>query len=275
MSGPTLREPHESGDWDALRYDRVSNPQVAWGRRVIVRLAPQPGERILDLGCGTGRLTAEIGPLVPGGVVVGLDPSARMLRVASQAARASMAGERTAPIRLVRGDGVALPFRPSFDALYSAATLHWIADHTRVFRSAFAVLRPGGRLVAQCGGGRNLERLYTRAARLMGVAPYTRYFRGWLDPWHFALPDETRRTLETAGFIHINVWLEASPVPFEDAEAYAEFIRCVCVRHHLERLPPSLHGGFVSELTAAAGSDAPPFTLDYWRLNIDARRPPA
>ena len=262
-------------DWDAARYDRISDPQVEWGRRVIARLAPQPHERILDLGCGTGRLTAEIAS--PRGVLVGLDRSDAMLLVAksSLSTPAVATGTGRRPACFVRGDGAALPFNGSFDAVFSTATLHWIDDHDAVFRSVFAALGEGGRLVAQCGGGPNLQRLYTRAARLMHVPAYAPFFSGWRDPWHFALPDATTARLRGAGFVDVNVWLESTPATFPTAAAFAEFISCVCVRHHLERLPPDLRGGYAAELTTMAEEDDPAFTLDYWRLNIDARRPRA
>ena len=93
-------------DWDAARYDRVSNPQLEWGRRVIARLAPAPGERVLDLGCGTGRLTVEIAVAVPDGLVVGLDPSAAMLDVARQAAPAVTSTVRSGGLRFVRGNRI-------------------------------------------------------------------------------------------------------------------------------------------------------------------------
>jgi trans-aconitate 2-methyltransferase len=262
-------------DWDATRYDRVSDPQVGWGRRVISRLAPRAGERVLDLGCGTGRLTAEIAAAVPGGFVLGLDRSETMLKVAAEALPAVAGYLPTGRLHLVRGDGAALPFADAFDAVFSAATLHWIADHDAVFRSVFSALRHGGRVVAQCGGGRNLERLYARAAALQCKAPYAPFFVGWEDPWHFAAPDPTREALGRAGFVDVTTSLEAAPVTFDDAATFSEFIGCVCVRHHLARLPGDLTTGFLHELTQAAGSDSPPLTLDYWRLNIDARRPSA
>jgi trans-aconitate 2-methyltransferase len=259
-------------DWDAARYDRVSDPQVEWGRRVLARLAPRPGERILDLGCGTGRLTQELAASARGGVVTGVDLSAAMLVVASRSAPET--GDQGAGrMRWVRGDGAALPFLASFDAVFSTATLHWIPDHAAVFRGVRQALNPGGRFVAQCGGGRNLERLYTRAAGLMSDPRFARCFPGWRDPWNFALPDPTRAALDDNGFDAVDVWLEASPVTFADAETYAEFVSCVCLRHHLERLPPELRDPFVEALAGQAAHDDPPFTLDYWRLNIDARRP--
>jgi trans-aconitate 2-methyltransferase len=262
-------------DWDAARYDRVSAPQLEWGRNVIARLAPLPGERILDLGCGTARLTVEIATAVGGGWVIGLDPSAAMLAVARQTAPALTSTVTEGSLSFVRGSGASLPFAGAFDAVFSNATLHWIADHDSVFRSVFAALRPGGRFVAQCGGGANLAQLYSRAASLMREAMFARFFGGWRNPWHFVLPDATRPALLRAGFGVIDASLEEAPVTFGDSDEYSEFIECVCVRHHLQHLPQDLHADFLSRLTDAARCDDPALTLDYWRLNIHARRPAA
>ena len=240
----------------------------------MARLAPQASEHILDLGCGTARLTAEVAGLAPGGLVVGLDPSEAMLGVAAGTIQTA-GSPSSARLQFVRGDGTALPFASSVDAVFSTATLHWIADHDAAFGNVFTALRPGGRFVAQCGGGANLLRLYTRAADLMRLEAFSRFFGGWRDPWHFASADDTRAALVRAGFSDVRVWLESTPAVFRDAATYAEFISCVCIRHHLARLPMELHGDFASELTQSAGADDPPFTLDYWRLNIDARRPAA
>ena len=220
-------------------------------------------------------------------MVLGLDRSEAMLLVAARNVPTPAAAGRArnvrggvvagsnGKLRFLRADGSALPLAGSVDAVFSTATLHWIGDHDAVFRSVFDALGAGGRFVSQCGGGRNLSRLYGRAADLMRAPAYAPFFDGWRDPWHFAFPDETRAALERAGFEEIEVWLESAPAAFPDAATYAEFIRCVCIRHHLARLPPSLHDGFASELTRAAASDNPPLTLDYWRLNITARRPAA
>lgn len=256
-------------DWDASRYHRLSDPQLDWGRKVLERLAPGPGERILDLGCGTGRLTTEIAAW-PGALVTGLDRSAAML---SQARGLTPApGERGQTPAYVRGDGAALPFVKAFDAVFSAATFHWIPDHDRLFASVHAALRPGGRLVAQCGGGPNLRRLLERTHALMDTPAYREHFPGWSDPWNFAYPDETRARLEHAGFTAVETWLEESPTTMPASTAFADFISCVCVRHHVDKLPAGQRERFVGELTELASHDDPPFTLDYWRLNILARK---
>jgi trans-aconitate 2-methyltransferase len=253
-------------DWDAARYHRISDPQLAWGRAVAARLQPAAGERILDIGCGTGRLTAEIAAQ-PGIRVVGLDRSAAMLQEAAKHA----AGLRPRPL-YVHGDGAALPFVETFDAVFSAATFHWIPDHDRLFASVSAALKRGGRFIAQAGGAGNLDRLYGRARQLMGSARYAEHFVSWREPSHFENVANTEARLRRAGFTDINVSLVIAPVPFENPDRYAEFVAAVCLRHHLHRLPEAERDGFMHEITARALADDPPLTLDYWRLNIAARK---
>jgi trans-aconitate 2-methyltransferase len=261
-------------DWDAAKYHRISDPQLAWGRAVAARLAPVAGERILDVGCGTGRLTEEIAG-VPGVAVVGLDASAAMLTEANRRAKprgqTPVVGLHTFPA-YVQGDGSALPFTAAFDAVFSNATFHWVSDHDRLFQSVYRVLKPGGRLVAQCGGAGNLRRLYGRARILMAGSRYASYYAGWVDPVRFEGIDATEARLEAAGFIGIDVTLVPAPTPFDAPERFAEFIASVCLRHELARLPPDLRDPFIDELTILAAADEAPLTLDYWRLNLTARK---
>jgi trans-aconitate 2-methyltransferase len=254
-------------DWDAAKYHRISDPQLAWGRAVAARLAPAAGERILDLGCGTGRLTEEIAQL-PGIFVVGFDYSEAMLK---QVRRKDSQANGALPV-YVRGDGAALPFARAFDAVFSAAVFHWIPDHDQLFRSVYDALKPAGRLVAQCGGAGNLDRLYGRARRLMGSVLYRDHFTGWRDYNHFENVRDTERRLDRAGFSDIDVSLVSSPVTFGSAESFTEFTSAVCLRHHLDRLPADARGPFLSEIATQAAGDDPPLTLDYWRLNISARK---
>jgi trans-aconitate 2-methyltransferase len=261
-------------DWDAAKYHRISDPQLAWGRAVAERLSLAAGERILDLGCGTGRLTAELAQK-PGITVVGLDRSAAMLQQArgqTGVRRGSDGGQTAGRPFYVRADGAALPFIDAFDVIFSAATFHWIPDHDRLFHSLFDALKPGGRVVAQCGGDRNLDRLYGRARVLMNSADYGRYFSGWTSFNHFENVDDTERRLKSAGFKDIEVSLVISPVTFDGTEAFTEFVAAVCLRHHLDRLPADERGEFLRRIASQAIDDDPPLTLDYWRLNIFARK---
>ncbi len=257
-------------EWDAARYHRISDPQMAWGRRVMARIAPQPGERILDIGCGTGRLTEEMVAARPA-LVVGLDLSGPMLAEASARQTANDETGRAA-VQYVRGAGEALPFAGAFDAVFSNATLHWVPDHERLFGSIHAALRPGGRLVAQCGGVGNLARLYGRARVLREDRRFMRFYEGWRDPWRFEGVDATRARLDGAGFVECVVWLEEAPTPFDGAAAFSEFAGAVCLRHDLARLTAPMQAAWLAEITAMAAADDPPFTLDYCRLNIAARK---
>jgi trans-aconitate 2-methyltransferase len=248
-------------DWDAERYHRVSDPQRGWGLRVLERLAPHAGERILDIGCGTGRLTSEVAARAPGTRVAGVDRSWSMVAEAHR-----HAGGFT----LAQADATRLPFGDrTFDAVFSTATFHWVPDHAALFAEIHRVLSPGGRLVAQAGGGPNLARLHARATRL-AARDYPAAFETWDDPWTFAGVDDTVSRLEAAGFSGVRVWLEEAPTIFADAAPYREFVSTVCLRHHLARLAATDRDRFMQVIAEQAAVDDPPYTLDYWRLNIDA-----
>jgi trans-aconitate 2-methyltransferase len=156
--------------------------------------------------------------------------------------------------------------------VFSAAVFHWIHDHAALFRSIVTALKPGGRLVAQCGGDGNLAILRGRAQRLM-KGRFAPFFEDWIEPTFYADVESTKGRLAAAGFVDCEVWLETAPVSFDQAERYKQFIATVCVRHQVARLPARDRDVFLYELTAAAAGDSPPLTLDYWRLNIAARRP--
>jgi trans-aconitate 2-methyltransferase len=225
---------------------------------------------VLDVGCDTGRLTEKLLDRLPRGRVLAIDQSSNMVQVARDFLRPS----RGAQIQLAIADASALPVHGQADAIFSTATFHWVLDHPRLFRSLFAALKPGGRLVAQCGGGANLARIHHRLDALRSDAEFARYFESWRDPWEFANAESTSRRLKDAGFVEVATSLESSPVIFPDAESFATFITNVICRPYLAYLPdPSLRNRLIARVTEQASRDKPPFELDYWRLNMDARRP--
>lgn len=253
-------------DWNASVYHRVSEPQFEWGLSVLSRLILAGDEHVLDVGCGTGRLTAQLAARVPRGRVVATDRSPSMVDRAASLLR---------PLRVpvVRADATRLPFSAAFDVVFSTATFHWVLDHDALFSSIRQALRPGGRLHAQCGGGPNLARLRSRAGALMTSSRFSSHFHGWRDSWLFSDPGETAVRLRQEGFEDITTSLEAAPASFAGAEAFQTFVDHVCLRPYLDRLPDTLRKPFSDELVNRAASDNPPFTLDYWRLNLSARRP--
>lgn len=259
-----------SREWNSSEYHRLSGPQVSWGKKVLARLHLRGDESLLDAGCGTGRLTAELLQALPNGRVVGLDVSQNMLRSAREHLRPQF-GER-APV--VAADLRDLPFESAFDGIVSTAAFHWVPDHDRLFRGLYRALRPGGWLQAQCGGGPNIARLRERMAALAASPRYAPFLQSFPSPWLFQDAEGAADTLGRAGFIEIQTGLEPAPAAMEDRRHYMEFVRTVIVRVHLDRLPhPDLQDQYVSQLADQAATDDPPFLLDYWRLNLSARKP--
>lgn len=257
-------------DWNAAVYHRVSNPQLDWGLPILARLPLLGHETVVDVGCGTGRLTEKLIERLPRGRVVAVDQSGNML----ETAREYLAPRYPRQVSFVRADAAALPFARAADAIFSTATFHWVLDHDRLFRSLFAVLRPRGRLVAQCGGVNNLAVVHARCERLMAEPPFAPHFSRWTHPWEFADARTTARRLAAAGFLEVETDVHPSPVPFTDAGAYREFVEHVICRPHLAFLPDdALRRRFMDRLVAEAALDSPPFELDYTRLNLRARKP--
>ena len=242
-------------DWDARTYDRIADPMTRWGAAVLDRLPLAGDERVLDAGCGSGRVTELLAERLPHGQVVALDGSAAMVEAARE--RLAAFGDR---IEYIVADlGEAIPLEGAVDAVLSTATFHWVPDHDALFANLAAVLRPGGRLVAQCGGVGNI-------ASVQRVLASTG--DGWLGPVHFETPMATVGRLDAAGFVDIECWLTDEPTRFEPGEPFETYLRTVVLGAHLERLPPDEHDAFVHEVA----SRLPEPLIDYVRLNIVARR---
>ena len=254
-------------DWDADAYQRVSSPQVGWGLSVLSRLELTGGETVVDAGCGTGRLTAELLERLPDGRVIGLDISASMLEVAKRELGPRFAGR----VHFAQCDLVNGCLARTVDVVFSTATFHWVLDHPRLFRELHGMLVSGGRLAAQCGGGPNLATVHTRAMALLKTRRFVRHLAAWKDPWEFADARTTEERLLAAGFTDVETWLETAPTPMAGAAAFAEFAETVVLRPYIALLPDeSLRSEFIQELTDQFAKDDPPFVFDYWRLNISA-----
>ncbi len=248
---------HLPRDWDAATYDRVAEPMTRWGSAVLDRLPLRGDETVLDAGCGSGRVTEQLAERLPDGRVIALDASASM--VAEAGRRLARFGDRVTYLVADLGQPFALPGRAPADAILSTATFHWVADHDALFRNLAAVLRPGGRLVAQCGGFGNIASIQAILATIGD---------GWLGDVHFETPEATTSRLEAAGFIDVETWLQPEPTRFEPGESFEAYLRTVVLGSHLARLPEREHDAFVRNV--AEGIADP--VIDYVRLNIAARR---
>jgi trans-aconitate methyltransferase len=257
-------------EWNAESYHRVSAPQTEWGRRVLSRLSVRGDERVIDAGCGTGRLTGELLAMLPRGRLVAIDRSWNMLLTA----RANLRPDYGSRVSFVRVELPPLPFNDWADLVFSTATFHWVLDHAALFREVFMALRRGGRLFAQCGGGPNLADAHRLADEVMQMELFAKHFQNWSGVWEFSSAEEAAIRMRDAGFVEVETSLEPAPTTLADEDSYREFVTTVIYNPHLARLPEGpLRAAFVDEITARAARQEPPFTLDYWRLNLRGTKP--
>jgi trans-aconitate 2-methyltransferase len=244
-------------DWDAARYERLAAPLTAMGAEVLDRLVLRGDETVLDAGCGTGNVTRVLHERLPHGRVIAVDAAPSMV----EQARKLLPDE----VEVRQADLLELALDEPVDAVLSTATFHWIGDHDRLFANLHAVLEPGGRLVAQCGGDGNVAEVKQAGFDVAGRPPYAEHFAGWTGDWNFATPEHTERRLRAAGFSDVWCWLTRVDVDPGDPAGY---LGAICLGSFLARLPEELREPFVAEALERLPD---PLEIHYVRLNILAR----
>jgi trans-aconitate 2-methyltransferase len=246
-------------EWDAQTYDKVSDPQYQWGLEVLDRLQLEGDEYVMDAGCGSGRVTEKLLQKLPDGRVICVDASEQMIEKARETL-----GDRA---DYLVTDLAELEVNDSVDVIFSTATFHWLPDHDRLFSRLHAATRPGGRLVAQCGGAGNVAEHARNIVTVATGPEFVEHFEGMSIMWNFATPEETEERLRNAGFDEVRCWLENKPV--QPSDPYA-FTTTVTMGPHLARLPEEKRRRFAE---AVLELEDDPLTLNYVRLNIEANRP--
>ncbi len=246
-------------DWDGRTYDRISAPMEAMAMPVLDRLELDGDETVVDAGCGSGRVTQVLRERVPRGRVIAVDGSPTMLA----AARERLGDDR---VSYVEADLTRLALGERADALISTATFHWVQDQAALYRALHGVLRPGGRLVAQCGGEGNIARVRSGIAEVIAADPELRARLAGYDPWTFLGPGRAAEHLRAAGFGEVRCWLEDWPVETRQGH---EWLRTINLGSHVDHIGDEvLAERFVAGVHEALGGD--PLTLRYVRLNVDA-----
>jgi trans-aconitate 2-methyltransferase len=242
-------------DWRGDSYDRISAPHAAMGAPALDRLILDGNERVLDAGCGSGRLTEQLLERLPDGHVIALDGSASML--AEAARRLERFAGRVTYVQADLGRSP-LPIDGPVDAVMSTATFHWILDHDALFEGLAGALRPGGQLSFQCGGEGNAAGIIA-AAHDQGVETAQHF--------HMAGPEETLARLEVHGFSDARAWLEPQTIAFGSREDMIDYIVTPYLRPATGLPDEELHrlaGAMVDRLGVLA--------IDYVRLNVTARK---
>ena len=245
--------------WDPANYARHARFVSDLGSAVVELLAPRPGDRILDLGCGDGALTKKLVDL--GCEVVAVDSSAAQIEAA-----------RNLGLDAHTMNAEALPFREEFDAVFSNAVLHWIKNADVMIASVYRSIKPGGRFVAECGGYGCVHKVRTalvQALNRRGIEGEARV------PWYFPTPGDYATRLERAGFRVDNIALIPRPTPLPgDIIGWLETF----AQSFLEGFPSAAREEYLQEVRAALEPQLREsngtWVADYVRLRFAATKAP-
>lgn len=229
--------------WNALDYEKSSSAQQKWAREMISQLDLQGNERILDVGCGDGKVTAEIAALVPRGSVVGIDSSEAMIDLA----RTRYPEEAFPNLQFLHADARQLPFQNEFTVVFSNAVLHWIEDHLSVLRGISQSLQLGGKILLQMGGKGNGSEIFSVVEAMVQSSDWRTYFADFSFPYFFYSPQEYQPWLKATGLEPKRVQLIPKDMTHQGAVELAGWIRSTWLPY-TQRLPESMREPFVTEL---------------------------
>jgi len=226
--------------WDPKTYMKSSSAQKKWAEELLSKVSIRGEERVLDIGCGDGKITAQISRLVPRGSVVGLDNSLEMLRFA----RSRFPAEEWPNLQFEQGDARDLPYDNQFDLILSFAALHWIFDHRPVLAGIRRSLRRKGLVYLQFGGRGNAADVLDIAGELIAEEKWSRYFEGFGFPYAFYGPEEYRAWLDTSGLKTIRLELLQKDMVQRGGEGLASWIASTWLPY-LERVPEEMRSDFI------------------------------
>jgi trans-aconitate methyltransferase len=291
-----------TAEWNAADYAANSAVQQTWARELIAQLNLRGDEHVLDVGCGDGKVTAEIARAVPRGSAIGADASAPMIEFARRtfprskvpnlefricdARKISLAalfpgalasrrrvlsvpsGRRRSQIY---GEGA----EPApFDIVFSNAALHWVDDHRAFLRGAASVLHSGGRLVVSCGGKGNAQDVFVALRPEMRLKRWRGFFRRLEKPYFFHSPVDYEKWLPRFGFKSRGVELSSKDAVYDGRDGFAAWLRTTWLPY-IQRVPENLREGFIAAvtdryITRHPLDDAGRVHVRMMRLEIDA-----
>jgi trans-aconitate 2-methyltransferase len=246
-----------SYNWNAEDYQQNSAAQQQWACELIAKLALTGSEDVLDLGCGDGKVTAEIADRLPNGTVIGIDNSSSMIALARQ----QYPARRYPNLTFELMDARELGFENQFDVVFSNAVLHWIKDHRLVVEGLFKSLKPKGKILLQMGAKDGVSLYLSVLDQIMLLPEWKSYFQNFEFPYGFMGVEEYEVMLLAAGFqiqrveliakdaLHANKekfkgWIRTTWLPYTERVPEGEreqFIELIATKY-LEKKPPDADG---------------------------------
>jgi len=259
--------------WNAQDYAKNSQNQFQWAQELIPKLQLKGNEALLDIGCGDGKITAELARYLPKGKAVGIDSSKNMIDLAEK----NFPAKDYPNLSFQVMDARKLTFQNEFDRAFSNAALHWVLDQTSVLKGVQRSLKSGGKLLFQMAGKGNAKDILSIIEQLMQLEPWNQYFRGMTFPYGFYDAEEYRAFLESADLIADRIELFPKDMKHQGAEGLAGWVRTTWLPF-TDKLPEALKAKFVSEIVdrylKEHSSDANEVVhIGMIRIEIQAHKP--
>ena len=248
-----------STTWNASLYDQKHDFVSKFGESLVEVLTPKEGERILDVGCGTGDLASEI--TAQGATVVGTDTSEEMILAAKQ---------KYPMIEFSTQDATAMHFANEFDAVFSNAALHWMKQQDKVIQNVYNALKPGGRFVAEMGGHGNIASIV--GALQQSMIELNDPYNEELFPWVFPTIEEYQTLLENASFKVETIHLYKRPTPLQGEDGLRNWLKMFSF-NILQQLSDDKKEQVYVKCEALLKPnyyDGKEWIVDYWRLRFVA-----
>jgi trans-aconitate methyltransferase len=226
--------------WDAAAYAANSEIQLTWARELIARLSLRGREHVMDVGCGDGKITAEIGAQLPRGSVTGVDISSQMIDFA----RANHPGGAIQNLHFKVMDARALSSPLPVDFIFSNAALHWVDDQENFLRSAASILKTGGRLVLSCGGKGNAHDVFLAMRPILRRQRWREFFRDLKMPYFFYPLASYQTWLARANFQIQRLELVPTDTAYEATTGFANWLRITWLPY-VQRVPASARDEFI------------------------------
>ena len=258
--------------WDAVDYARSSTVQQRWARELLAKLNLEDSERLLDLGCGDGKVTTEIASMLPNGTVIGVDNSAEMIELAQSRFHATEYPNLSFQVV----DALNLNFDHEFDVVFSNAVLHWVADHASVLRGVANALKPNGRILLQMGGRGNATQVIAVMDQVRSMSEWCDYFVGFQFPYSFYGAEEYAEWLPQTGFVPVRVELIPKDMAQVDRLAFEGWLRTTWLPY-IRRVEKERQQEFLNQvvdlyLTANPPSSDGVVHVQMMRLEVEAKK---
>lgn len=217
--------------WDAEKYDSVKAPQIDAGKELIAMAGIRETDSVLDIGCGTGKLTIELARLASRGNVVGIDPSEEMLE------KALAVSSGVENLRFVKTGAQSIDFVDCFDFAFSNSALQWVKEQAEAIRRTYRSLKRGGRIAFQLPARDFCIEFFKYSSNAISLLGYEHFFLGWEAPWFLPTEAEYKGFLERAGFRNLKVFYRDYRIVFSGVGDILDWWSSAGLRPYVAVLP--------------------------------------